>query len=168
MLSKKIIIPLIALAAFGLALFGLDQVYAQTAGTNKSSALVQMIAQKFGLDQGQVQSVFDQYRQDQRNQMQQKRQQNLEDSLSQALKDGKINETQKQAILARFGELKTNNDPNNFKNMAPDQRKEAFANRQNDLKTWAQSQGIDPTVLSGLLGMHRPGMWGKGQASPKP
>lgn len=56
-LIKNIMIPLLAVSISGATLFGVSQ-FAMAQGQTTPS-LVQMIAQKFRLDESQVQSVFD-------------------------------------------------------------------------------------------------------------
>jgi len=79
-----------------------------------------MIAQKFGLDQAQVQSVFDQFRQERRQEMQQTAQQREEDRLNKLVEEGKITKEQKQAILDKLAELRKKYNPDNFKDWLPD------------------------------------------------
>ncbi len=160
MLSKKVILPILAVAIAGSALFGANQVAHAQGAVN--STLVQMIAQKFGLDQTAVQSVFDQYKSTRQATAQQNMQQRLDSKLTQEVQQGKITDAQKQAILAELSALKSKYNPSSFKGMTVAQRKQAFQNEQSDLKSWASSQGIDLSLIPGFggMGMHR-GVWSK-------
>jgi competence protein ComGC len=142
MLSKKILVPVFAIVVSGATLFGVTQAVHAQGGNASYAGLVQAIAQKFGLDKSQVQSVFDQYR----GGRQKKR-------LDQLVQQGKITAAQEQAILDEITKLKNEYNPNSFKNMTSDQRKQAFQNLQNEVKTWAQSQGIDLKYLMPFGGM---------------
>lgn len=138
---------------------------------NPFSGLVQMIAQKFNLNQSQVQTVFDDWRNQQKANMKQNMQNRLSDRLDQAVKDGKINTGQKQAITYEINLLNDKYSPDSLKNMTPDQRRQSFQNRQADLKNWAQSQGIDLSVLMPGPGGKRLGLrhgWKRGEPSVTP
>lgn len=147
MITKKIIIPIIAVAVGGATLLGTHQatVYAQT--NNNHSGLAQMIAQKFGLDQNQVQLIVDQYKQQHKTNLQQKMQQWEKNRLDQLVKNGKITQAQEQAILDELAVLKNKYNPANLKNMTPAQRKQQFQAEQADITSWAKSQGINPAYL---------------------
>lgn len=76
-----------------------------------------------------------------------------EDRLTEAVKDGKITEAQKTAILSKLVEVRKSNDPETMKDMTDDERKTAMEKQQTELKTWATEQGIDVQyVLMGLGG----------------
>ncbi len=115
-----------------------------------------MIAQKFGLDKNQVQSVFDQYRQQQKTNFQQNLQNRLNSKLDQAVQQGKITSTQKQAILDELATLKNKYNLNSLQTMTPAQRKQALQNAQSDFVSWAKSQGINLSNLKIGFGFGMP------------
>lgn len=158
-----------AVAIGGAAIFGTGMVFAQSSN-NPESGLVQAIAQKFNLDQTQVQGVFDQFRSTQKANMTQKMQQMEDQRLTNLVTQGKITNDQKTAIETELAALKAKYLAN-LGSLTPDQRKQAMQNYQNDLKSWASSQGIDQSLLAPKfdLGMGRRG-FGKGwhNMSPKP
>jgi hypothetical protein len=69
------------------------------ASAEMTSDIVQRLAQKFGLQETEVQAVFDEVHQERH----QKMKQDMENRLNQAVQEGKITESQKQAILDKFG-----------------------------------------------------------------
>jgi hypothetical protein len=152
-MKPKLILPIAALAAGGLVFWGTAKAYAQTNGANNPVAsLVQKIAQRFNLNPADVQQVFDQARSERQTQ----RQLALEDRLTQLVKDGKITEAQKQAIINKFNELKNNRQANidKFKNMTPSERKSAMQQERTDLQNWATQNGIDLKIIfPGVNGM---------------
>lgn len=134
-MKKKIIIPLLAVAIVGIGAFGISQVHAQSNGS-PASGLVSAIAQKFNLDQNQLQLFVASYRQ-------QNRQVRLQTRLDRLVSQGKITQAQKQAILTEIASLKTKYNLNSLGTMTPQEKRQAFQNAHSEFKTWAQSQGIN-------------------------
>ena len=174
MISKKIVQPILLFTVMGATTFlAAGQAHAQTnTGTNPLQGLVQMIAQKFGLDQNQVQSVVTTYKAQQKQNMQQNRQNRQKTRLDNLVKTGKITSDQETAIINELATLKTKYSTANFKNMTAAQRKQQLQNEQNDINTWAKSQNIDPKyvmpgmgMMGGMRGMHKG--WGN-KPTPTP
>lgn len=155
MLKKKILLPVLALALL-IGTVGGSVVHAQS---NNQPSLAQMIAQKFGLDQNAVQSVVDQYRSNQKTNMQSKMQNRVKSILDQEVSQGKITSAQEQAILQELATLRSQNNP---------KTRQAFQNEQNQLKSWGQSQGINPSLIPGFGRGFGRGMRGWVKASPTP
>lgn len=89
--------------AGGIAWAGISNVSAQT---SVRDTIVQKIAAKFGLKEADVQSVYDTQRTERQAEMQKR----FEEMLTQSVKDGKITEAQKTAILAKHKEMQTNRE----------------------------------------------------------
>ena len=150
---KKILLPVLALGVVAAGLFAVNRVNAQTT-TAPYDTLIQKIAKTFNLDESKVKAIFDEEHQARQTERKEKHKQMLEDKLSQAVKDGKLTEAQKNAIISKLTEFMDQAKPQDFKNMTPEQRKDAMQKKHDELKSWAQSQGIDPSYL--MFGrMHR-------------
>jgi AraC-like DNA-binding protein len=130
-MKNKFVLPMVILTGALFVTFALTSASAQTPAGGPFQTIVQKLAQKFGLKESDVQSVFDQARTERVANMQKK----LDDRLSQDVKDGKINEAQKQLIIAKLQELKTQRQEN-----------------QQSLKDWASQNGIDIKYLFGGFG----------------
>jgi len=154
-MNKKILTPVLIAGLVAISLFGVKEISAQ-GGWGDYQTLVQKIAQKFGLKEADVQSVFDEVQKDRQTQMQTK----YEDKLTQDVKDGKITEAQKQLILTKHKEIqnKRSADKTDWKNLTPDQRKAKMDQEKTDLENWAKQNGIDISYVWGGRGM----MGGKG------
>lgn len=137
----------LVLTVAGAALFGSVSVYAQTP-TGQSQSLVQKLAQKFGLKEADVQAVFDEDKNERHANMQAR----FEEQLNQAVKDGKINETQKQAIIKKMAELKAQKEASHAqeKTMTSEEHRAAYEAKRQDLESWAQQNGIDLNLLGGF------------------
>src|SRR5579871_6549958 len=124
MLSKKIIIPAVIIATVGIVTLGAISFASAQGGTTPLSGLAQAIAQKFNLNQSDVQNTISQY-----------------------VQQGKITSEQEQAILDEQAKLKSEYNMQSLKNMTPAQRQQTVQNMKNEITAWAQSQGIDPSYI---------------------
>jgi uncharacterized membrane protein len=153
MTKKEIVVPVLTFVVAGGALFGVSTLYAQT--NSKTNPMVTKIAQRFGLKESEVQAVFDEERQEQKKQLES----HLDDRLSQAVKDRKITEVQKTAILSKIKELQEKKQTNieTWKNMSAEQRRAAMQKEKDDLKTWADHEGISLDLFPFGMKGHRIG-----------
>lgn len=146
MKNKILLSTLVVILVGGAVVLNTDKVYAET-NNNPLSKLVQMIAQKFGLDQNQVQSLFDQFQQEQKQNRVQKMKNKEKSRLDQLIQQEKITSIQEQAIIDELAALKSKYNTNNLKSMTLEERKAQFQAMQNELNSWTKSQGIDPTLI---------------------
>ena len=102
MVSRKVLIPMAAVAVIGAAGYGASRASASVSSTGHPS-LVQQIADTFHLDPAKVQTVFDQNKADRQAQAETR----YEQRLTQAVTDGKITSAQQSAILAEHNKLKS-------------------------------------------------------------
>lgn len=135
-MKKRVILPAILLTgALAAGSLGFSRVSAQEADTYPP--IVQKIAERFGLNESDVEDVFDEVHAEHHAEMLA----NFEDRLSQAVTDGKITEDQKQAILDKHEEFQAKMDE--IKDMPEDERRAAMEQIHEDMKTWADENGID-------------------------
>ncbi len=100
----------------------------------KSPLLIQKLSERFGVDQKEVEEVFDEvYREHLREIRRFK-----EDRLNQAVKDGVITEDQKDAIISKMDELI-----------------EKRQKERKELEDWFKEQGIDIKKLGKYIGFRR-------------
>lgn len=151
-MKKKLLLSAAVVTLAGLSYFGTGYVSAQANDTTNTT-LVQKIATKFGLNQTDVQAVFDEHRDEHHQQMQAR----FEEKLTQLVKDGKITEEQKTRIIAKFNEMKQQKETTRetMQNMTPEERKAAHDTKQEELKAWAEANGIDVNVLTDAFGPGR-------------
>ena len=125
-ISKKIIIPAVSILALGGALaFGLSSVSASSDGT----ASHHVCTKKAGA--GAKTTNFEQTR------------------LDKLAKAAKITSAQEQSILAELQAVQTKYAALITKGMSSADRKTQMQNKINELKTWAQAQGIDSAYVVG-------------------
>ena len=140
-MNKKILMPVIALTIISMSMFGANAAYAQTTGNSPFQSLIQKIVEKFGLKQADVESVFEEHR----NQKQQEMQQRYQTRLDEEVKNGTITEEQKQLILKKHEELQAEREKNRdaWQNMTQEERKAEHEKRQEEMKSWAEENGIN-------------------------
>lgn len=169
-MKKGILIAISVFVLAGVLVVGVKAASAQTA-TSPMTNFVDQLAQKLGLEKSKVQTAVDSIHKDR----QAKMQQTLETKLSQAVKDGKITDAQKKAIIAKLQELQNKHqaDRENFKNLTQDQlkaemekRKAEMTQERTNLENWAKQNNLDLSVLK-TYGVFGPGMRGPGMGMHK-
>jgi hypothetical protein len=170
LLQKKVLLPVVGVILSGAALFGVSSIANAQTGNNFESGLVQKIAQTFNLDQSKVQSVVDQYHQQNMQQMQQNMDTRRKDKLDSLVKDGKLTSSQEQAILDELKKLQSEYNFNNLKSMTPQQRQDTLQKMKAEIDSWAKSEGINAKYLLPLGGMrfHMGMRWQKLTTTPTP
>ncbi len=151
-MKKKLILPVIMATVIGVSILGATPAHAQTADSSPFQSLIQKIVEKFGLKQADVEAVFEEHR----NQMHEQMQERMSAKLDDAVKNGKITEEQKQLILKKHEEMKAEREKNRdtWQNMTQEERKAEHEKRQAEMKTWAESNGIDLDLFFGFKGGH--------------
>lgn len=139
-MNKKIIVSVLTLALVGSAIMA---VRTSAQGIFSGDSFISILAEKFGKSEDEVKTIFDQVRNERQAEMQTQQ----EERLTQAVADGNLTEDQKQLILTKKAELQQQRQVD---------RKMRDAHQQ-ELKTWANDNGINPQYLFGF----GPGMGGK-------
>jgi hypothetical protein len=148
-LNKKILIPTLALAAItGLGVLGVTSVKADE--DRPCPPIVETLIEKFNLNEDEVSSVLDEVRQERQGQMQQ----NREERLNQAVSDGVITEEQKELIQTRWQE------------MFAEREQERQAHRE-EMQAWFEENGIDHDALMEFGGFGPRGGFGQRGFGPR-
>lgn len=163
MFKRKIVISLAALTILLSGVYAVTAAYANPGegGPDFLSGLPQFIAEKFGLNQSEVESAVTEYENQHRQKMQAEMQEREEERLNALVESGEITAEQKQKILEERAVLHEKYDMENFKDLTEEQRKEQFENRQKDIEAWSESTGIDSKYL--MMGPGRGGHGGPGK-----
>jgi|GEM_PF-815575 len=169
LLQKKIVLPVIGVATVAAMLFGISQLAnAQTEKTNPLSGLAHAIAQKFNINQNDLQSVINQYLKQRQTTMLQNVENRQKKRLDNLVKQGKITSAQEQAIIAEAAKLRNEYPLSSFTTMNQTQRKQTFQKERNELIDWAKSQGIDPKYVLPFGVIHRGFRYNHGSVTPSP
>lgn len=127
---------LAAVAVIGLAVGGAVAVNAQIFD-GEYPPIVERIAERFGLDEGEVQIFFDEVRTERH----EEKKARVEERLDQAVADGVITEAQKDALVAKKAELREEKE--SLRGLEPEERREAMQELRIEFKEWAEDSGIN-------------------------
>lgn len=124
MRNKKVIIASVALGVLLLAaVVGAGAAVAKS--TSSYPPIVQKLADKFNANPDEVKGVFEQAREERR----QEAQARFEEQLNKAVEDGKITKEQKEVILKKEAEIQ--------------KKQEEVQELRQELKTWVDENNID-------------------------
>lgn len=147
-MKHKIILPAILLSgALAVGTLGITQTYAQE--INKYTPIVQRLAQRFGLKEEDVQSVFDEVHQERRAEMEAR----FLERLDQLVAEGKITQDQKQKLLDKQEELELKMEE--YKNLEPTDRREKMKEFHQEMKKWADENDIEFPFMVFRTGFHK-------------
>jgi len=139
-MNKKILIISAALIiVIGIGVVGSNIVTAEN--DNPHGTLVQKLTEKFGLDEGQVQAVFDEAKEERHEDIKEKKEAYFENLVS----EGTITDEQKTLLIQKFGQLKEEKKGKweDYKNLSFEERKNLKMDHKEDLEKWAEENGID-------------------------
>lgn len=138
-MNKKTLAMLLALGVITAGgYFGVSAVQADDL-SRSSDFLVSKIAERFDLNESDVEAVFDSVYEERMQEMQQSR----EEKLNKAVEDGVLTQEQKDALQEKMQE-----------HMG--ERKQSASWRREEMQAWFKDQGIDETKLHEYLGFGGP------------
>lgn len=147
MFNKKLILPAVTAIVIGSGIL-LSTKPAKAEGSfAPMSGFVEALVSKFGLNQTEVQTFVDNYRQQRQTEMQTLARDRENTYLSGLVSEGKITEDQKQAILQKHEELRSQFSRDGISGLTPVERRQKMDEKRSELTSWAQSQGIDTSYL---------------------
>lgn len=109
--------------------------------SDPTSSLVDKIATKFNLNKDDVKAVFA----EDRSEREAAHQKHVEETLTQAVTDGKLTSSQKDQILAKWDEIKTYHD--SIKDKPRSEQRTLMKTKMDELKTWAEQNNIPSEYL---------------------
>jgi len=151
---KKSLLVAGAVAAVGVTgVTGLGVASAATGSSaepREMSSLVDKLVEKFNLNRGEVEAVFE----DQRAEREAAMQQRVEERLNKAVSEGKLTEEQKGKILAKLAEIRAEHKDNHeaLKDMTKEERRAHGEQQRKALEAWADENNIPMEYL------HRPAL----------
>lgn len=142
MTNTKKIFVIAALSAVVLA-SPVSIAKAAESNSNPMSTLIERVSKTFGLDKAKVQTVFEAHRKERMAEGEKR----MQERLTQAVKDGKITEIQKAAIIKKHEEIKASVNLDAMKALTPEERQTKMKTLHESLVAWAKEQGIDTSSI---------------------
>lgn len=148
-MKRNLLVLSVAFLSVGVLFFHTASAFAQT---DDSRSFVTRFAQKLGIEDVKVQNAMDEIHRERHNEMQKK----LELKLTQAVKDGKITESQKNAIMAKQKEMQERHlkMKKEFKEMTTEERHNAKKKLREEMENWAKEHEINFKELLSIKGRH--------------
>lgn len=146
---KKLLIPVLTVSLIAGGLYAGSKIMAMGWGMGNNTQTAD-IAQKLGKTTEEVETAFEQMREEHQAEMQSQ----FEAKLDEAVQSGELTAEQKQLILAKHEELKAKHEA----------QQQARQQERAELEAWAEQNGIDTQYLFGMgegKGMGR-GQGGRG------
>jgi hypothetical protein len=162
MISRKVMLPMAAVALVGAGAVGIQVTQAAGSSTGKNQSLVQDIASTFSLDPAKVQAVFNAHAKDQAS----ARQTRYEDMLQKAVIDGKLTSSQMSAVLTEHNTLVSQLQA--AKAQTGTARSTALKAVYQDANTWAKQNSISPRWLLGPRHLRDAGPFVTPNTTPSP
>lgn len=158
--SKKMLLPMCAIAIVAAGGYGVAQVSAASDTSTSKTSIVEKLASTFNLDKSKVQAVFD----EQHKANQADREAKYEDRLTQAVTDGKLTADQKAKVLTEHDKLRVEMDTAmKADTTAKADRKAAMVKIRTEAEDWAKANNIDAKwLMPGGRGMGGHGPGGRG------
>ncbi len=146
MMSKKMLIPMAAVAIIGAGAYGATKASADSSSSNPRDTLIQKLADKFKVDKSEVKAVFD----EDMKARQADREADYEAKLTQAVKDGKLTSAQKDLVLAEHKKLadKMRAEMENT-SATREEHRDAMEKIRTEATDWAKANNIDAKWLIG-------------------
>lgn len=146
-MKSNILIRVLGIVLAGSLVLGVTGAYAFRNVYNRST-MIQKLSERFGLNQEEVETFFEEQRAQNQSQMQQR----WEERLNQAVAEGKITEEQKQAIIAKREEHRQKME--GLQDLSPEERRVAMQEYQTEFRNWVEENGLDVGVI-GMFGRAR-------------
>lgn len=144
---KKVLIGA-TMAVIALGLCAAVAVNAQfRSGDGSASPLVQKLVERFNLNAEEVQEVFEEAREEMRQETQARFEERIGDEANRIGLDS-LTDEQKEALSAKREELRERVEA--FKNLSAEERQTKMEELRGELEAWAEENGIDSEMLFGF------------------
>lgn len=119
------------------SLIGTGMASAQS--SDGADSIIDKIATRFNLDKSEVETTFSEHREER----QVERQEKHTEHLASLVIDGTLTQAQADALTAKHTELREARDALKDQDLTREEMHEAMETAREEMKTWAEEQGID-------------------------
>ncbi|MBI2103450.1 hypothetical protein HYT59_00430 [Candidatus Woesebacteria bacterium] len=141
-IKKRLLLPTIVV----VSILMVGVLTASLVSAQDSSAyptIIERLSDRFGLNKDDVKEVFEEVRDEHKAEMYANWAERLDDLVA----DGKITSDQKQAILDKHEEFENKMEEIRNQSLTFDERKQKLQALHEEFKNWAESQGIDLSLI---------------------
>lgn len=148
-----------------LSVASLSQVAAQTQDEGRPEArqdegrrgwglesLIAKLVERFGLNQDEVEAVFEEVKEEKRTEISQR----YEERLDEAVASGELTEEQKTLILQKRDELRAEKEQYKDQDLTNEEKQALREQHKQEIEQWAADNGIDTQYLMGPKGGQGP------------
>lgn len=150
-MKKNLFVPIAVATVVGGSLMAQPtQAFGPWGNSEVHQQLIQRITQRFGLNQTEVEEVFQEFHQEKH----QQRQTQFEAKLDSLIEQGKLTQEQKMAILEKHEELQQQMTDNweTFRDLSPEEKREFHEQHRAELEAWAQANNLDTSLFHQVMG----------------
>ena len=141
--KKYIVIPVFAIGLMAVLVLANVQSVSASNSSRKKGDFAQVLAEKFNLDQEEVEQTLQEFHHDKYGENEQRRRDHFEDRLEQAVIEGKLTEAQSYAILEKFEEMHNRLEELYDQDLSEDEMHELKADIHEEMQAWSEDQGVD-------------------------
>jgi len=142
-MNKKLVYSLAVIAIFGLGVAGY-------VSAGQQMPMYERFAQRFNLDEGEVEDFFSEVGQERFQFMQEKQEERLDSWVEQ----GSITEEQKELVLAKKEEMREKNEA--LRDLDPEQRKDEMQALRQEMREWAEENDLNMRFFGDrTMGFHK-------------
>jgi hypothetical protein len=148
--KKYLILPVAILGMVAILAWSAPGKVSAFTGTKHKGEFAAVIAQRFGLDQTQVEETIQQFHSREMETRLQEMRSRFAAKLQTSVAQGNLTETQRQAILEKHDEMEDKIQDLHDQELSPEDFRELRADIHDEMQAWAQDQGIDFDVFLGV------------------
>lgn len=157
MTKKTLLIPVSALVLTMGVIYAAPSMVSAQVSDSSIPPLAQRIAERFKLNPEEVQQVFSEYK----DEMHAEHEARMLDKFDQLVSEGKITEDQRNAIVDKLTTLREEHDSQAWQSLSKEERRKKMESKHEELKAWAEAQGIELDVIMPKVMMHHKGPRGE-------
>jgi len=152
-INSKLVAVAAVSAITGATFLGVNAASAQTS----DQSLASRIAEKFSINEGEVQSVVDEFKSERQMDRQEDRQEKHAERLQDLVDDGTLTDDQRTS-LQEFGERRQDSIRElRDQNLSREEIREAMEGLRQEVEAWAEDQGVELEDIRGDHNKHHGG-----------
>lgn len=141
--SKNLLAAALVTTIAAGSVAGIGAASAHNSSGNRNDDLISKLAQKFGVEEGEVKAVFDEQHEAREAERDAKRTEHLQSLVD----NGTLTAEQKTALEAKFEEMHVSREALRSQDLSREEKRAKMQENRAALKAWAKEQGIDLSTI---------------------